>query len=364
MGRRAWLFLLCLFLFSGTYAAEPIPFWRYAGYTPHRTPEGACGDIPLQSGSFSHAVVYPSYAECYVIDSAGETNYLAYVNKIMLCQDASDPKTYLPLAQQCDEVCIAEDSDGGEIYSGDGRPPSAMCDGNMCLIQSAGVSVYLPGSNTFSGRYYRTGAVCDPYQSGPWFDDDGGDAGGEGGGGLPEEGNPADGAPGGDSHNSGPEGEGAGDCPSGTTFIDGKCVADGGGGAGGGWGGDGEGESVEEGDSPTPGHAGYTFYRPHSLDFYPGVDNTGTYYPDGISGIWNKHSVAFKQTAFIQSINQNFSLGVGGGSCPEWSFAVNLGGGMNYGVASLIVPCWVWDAVGLIILLSASFTARRIIFGG
>lgn len=86
-------------------------------------------------------------------------------------------------------------------------------------------------------------------------------------------------------------------------------------------------------------------------------------YPDGLMGVWQAKSADLMGSQFVESVQGMFpSLG-SGGACPSWSMPLNFGV-INFGNADVSVPCWIWDVVGLILLITATFVARRIVFGG
>jgi hypothetical protein len=86
-------------------------------------------------------------------------------------------------------------------------------------------------------------------------------------------------------------------------------------------------------------------------------------YPDGIEGVWNDNKDSILQSAFFESINSLIPT-FSGGSCPNFGLNLNIASWASYGTQSFPVPCWVYDAIGLILLVTAAFTARAIVFGG
>lgn len=96
----------------------------------------------------------------------------------------------------------------------------------------------------------------------------------------------------------------------------------------------------------------------------PGVNPDGWWesaYPDGLGGIWNDRFADLQQTQFFEDL-AGFGQGVpDSGSCPSFEFPSFwlLGGG-----GSIQPPCFIWDAMRAIVLISAAFASRRIIFGG
>lgn len=86
-------------------------------------------------------------------------------------------------------------------------------------------------------------------------------------------------------------------------------------------------------------------------------------YPDGLQGVWNAKWPQIQQTAFLQGISSMFP-DFGGGTCPAFSINLNIMPRAMYGTQTFDLPCWILQAVGLILLTTACFTARSIIFGG
>lgn len=85
-------------------------------------------------------------------------------------------------------------------------------------------------------------------------------------------------------------------------------------------------------------------------------------YADGLSGVWNQHSSALSQTAFMKSL-QTLAPSISGGSCP--TFAIDTDNGwIKGGSPTIPTPCWVFDFIKACLLLSAAFLCRSIIFGG
>ncbi|RJG00961.1 hypothetical protein D3878_04635 [Noviherbaspirillum sedimenti] len=84
-------------------------------------------------------------------------------------------------------------------------------------------------------------------------------------------------------------------------------------------------------------------------------------YPEGIAGVWNAKKPNISGTQFWQGVTQMFPT-FGAGSCPSWSMGFNILPGANFGSIGFNVPCWIFQAIGLIILTTAAFTARKIIF--
>lgn len=87
-------------------------------------------------------------------------------------------------------------------------------------------------------------------------------------------------------------------------------------------------------------------------------------YPDGFAGEW----YGFKDKIAASSLSgllAGFTNGLpGGGTCPEWSVSLNFGAMGNLGTHVIAPPCAVWPFVKAIMILSALFVARRMVFGG
>lgn len=87
-------------------------------------------------------------------------------------------------------------------------------------------------------------------------------------------------------------------------------------------------------------------------------------YPDGFAGEWDgfKDKIAASSVAGLLA---GFTNGLpGGGTCPEWSVSLNFGAMGNLGTHVIAPPCAVWPFVKAIMILSALFVARRMVFGG
>lgn len=84
-------------------------------------------------------------------------------------------------------------------------------------------------------------------------------------------------------------------------------------------------------------------------------------YPDGIQGVWDTNKPDISSTPFFNGVKSMFPS-FGAGQCPIWTFNFNLGGAGNFGSKTMEVPCWIFQAIGLVMLATATFTARKIIF--
>lgn len=85
-------------------------------------------------------------------------------------------------------------------------------------------------------------------------------------------------------------------------------------------------------------------------------------YPDGLQGVWSNASAQLNDSAFMSFLNSfvpNFS-----GSCPSWSMSFDIASWASYGSHNFPSLCYVFDFIKVIILVSAAFLCRSIIFGG
>lgn len=85
-------------------------------------------------------------------------------------------------------------------------------------------------------------------------------------------------------------------------------------------------------------------------------------YPDGLQGVWNVRKAEFEDSAFMDFLSSfipSFS-----GSCPGWSMNVNIASWASFGVHEFQSLCWVFDFIKVVLLVSAAFLCRALIFGG
>lgn len=116
--------------------------------------------------------------------------------------------------------------------------------------------------------------------------------------------------------------------------------------------GDGEGEGEgEEGEGP-----GYAF--PSEFKFYEQK------YEKPLGELITEKIEQIGDAPVVQLIDKLTIGPSGGGSCPSWSFSFNLGAMGNYGSMGIAPPCWIWMAIKTIMIITALFAARRIVFGG
>ncbi|KAF1072203.1 MAG: hypothetical protein GAK45_00288 [Pseudomonas citronellolis] len=85
-------------------------------------------------------------------------------------------------------------------------------------------------------------------------------------------------------------------------------------------------------------------------------------YPDGLQGVWNEKQAEFQDSAFLSFLHSfvpNFS-----GSCPAFSLSFAIAAWANYGTIHFTSICYALDLVKVVILVSALFLCRALIFGG
>lgn len=87
-------------------------------------------------------------------------------------------------------------------------------------------------------------------------------------------------------------------------------------------------------------------------------------YPEGMSGVWDAKKGEFAQTSFFALIEQLTPKVGQAGSCPSWSIDLSWTPGGSMGVHQLQPPCMIWPILKLIVIISALFLARALIFGG
>lgn len=87
-------------------------------------------------------------------------------------------------------------------------------------------------------------------------------------------------------------------------------------------------------------------------------------YPDGLLGVWDAKKAQFEQTSFFRLIDQLTPKIGQAGSCPSWSIDLSWTPGGSMGVHELQPPCMIWPILKAIVIISALFLARALIFGG
>jgi hypothetical protein len=92
---------------------------------------------------------------------------------------------------------------------------------------------------------------------------------------------------------------------------------------------------------------------PNAIDFYTQK------YPDGFVGVWNERKSALQSSPFVGLIGA-LTPSWSGGTCPTWSIPSLMG----IQIGELKPPCEIWTAIRIVLLVSALFLARSLIFGG
>lgn len=85
-------------------------------------------------------------------------------------------------------------------------------------------------------------------------------------------------------------------------------------------------------------------------------------YPDGLHGVWDEKQGEFQDSAFVSFLHSfvpSFS-----GSCPAFSLSFAIASWANYGTIPFSSICYALDLVKVVILVSALFLCRAVIFGG
>ncbi len=85
-------------------------------------------------------------------------------------------------------------------------------------------------------------------------------------------------------------------------------------------------------------------------------------YPEGVQGVWERRQAEIKTSGlFALAASMVPNIGIGG--CPAWSLPVMVGINRVQTIDASL-PCWLWDALAAIMMVSALIAARRIVFGG
>ena len=87
-------------------------------------------------------------------------------------------------------------------------------------------------------------------------------------------------------------------------------------------------------------------------------------YPQGFSKAWDDNMQNINQAPAVLLIDKLTGGAPSSGVCPTWPVSFNLGALGNYGTADLAPPCSIWPWIKAILLVTAFFAARKIIFGG
>jgi hypothetical protein len=85
-------------------------------------------------------------------------------------------------------------------------------------------------------------------------------------------------------------------------------------------------------------------------------------FPGGFKDVWAKNKAAFDSSPFVSFLHSfvpSFS-----GSCPTWSLSFDIMAYAHFGSRQFGSLCYIFDIVKVIMLVTAMFTCRSIIFGG
>lgn len=85
-------------------------------------------------------------------------------------------------------------------------------------------------------------------------------------------------------------------------------------------------------------------------------------YPGGFGGEWDSFKTAIDQTPFFGLIDQ-LTPNWTGGQCPSWSMSFNWGF-VDLGTHVIEPPCWIFPILKIIVMVTALFVARGLVFGG
>lgn len=85
-------------------------------------------------------------------------------------------------------------------------------------------------------------------------------------------------------------------------------------------------------------------------------------YKDGLKGVWDSKKEQLMDSQFIKSIKSLAPNGMSTGTCPRWTLGFDMGFA-NYGNQELPFPCWLVPFLKAVVMLTAAFTSRKIIWG-
>jgi hypothetical protein len=99
--------------------------------------------------------------------------------------------------------------------------------------------------------------------------------------------------------------------------------------------------------------------QPATFGGYPEIqDWYEPKYKEGFSGMWRNNMDRLNTSPLMQTLSAIGASVPSGGSCPEWIIETPLGAG------NVAPPCYVWPALGAIMLVLAAVLATKLIFGG
>lgn len=86
-------------------------------------------------------------------------------------------------------------------------------------------------------------------------------------------------------------------------------------------------------------------------------------YPDGLVGVWNSRKAELNSSPLLRLIGGLTPTISTSGGCPQFTIPAKIGP-LLFGTGYQGPPCYIWDFCKVVILLSAAFLARALIFGG
>lgn len=98
----------------------------------------------------------------------------------------------------------------------------------------------------------------------------------------------------------------------------------------------------------------------------PALPSSTSFYTREYSGfvqVWNEKKAALDQTPLFLALSKLSPPALPAGQCPSFVIPGNVGI-FNAGDMDVSPPCWIWDVLKALFMLSAFFAARRIVFGG
>jgi len=122
-------------------------------------------------------------------------------------------------------------------------------------------------------------------------------------------------------------------------------------------------------ETTTPSEGQQTEEPQYTLDYQGSAmpeipDFYAQQYPDGFAGEWDKFKDKVGASPLAGFLTGLASGLPGGGTCPEWSVSLNFGHMGNFGTHVIAPPCAIWPFIKAVMILSALFVARRMVFGG
>lgn len=86
-------------------------------------------------------------------------------------------------------------------------------------------------------------------------------------------------------------------------------------------------------------------------------------YPDGITGVWTARTAELNASPLFNLLQTMTPTIATSNGCPQFSIPAQVGP-LKFGTGSFGPPCYVWDFCKVVVLLTAAFLARALIFGG